>query len=92
MVELVDELLVLGGWSLLAAGWSLLAAGWLLEVAGWLLDVVESADAEASPEIPSAESVCGSRLPEPDRPCADWKLCSAAWVFGPILPSIAPGS
>ena len=74
----------------------LAAAGWLLDEAadGWLLLVEpdDGAEAEAPPDRPSAARVCWSTWPDPERPCACWKLCSAACVFGPILPSIAPGS
>jgi hypothetical protein len=80
------------------------AAGWLLEVAefadaagwldedGWLLLVELEEATDAPPEMPSAARVCWSSWPEAERPWACWKLCSAACVFGPILPSIAPGS
>jgi hypothetical protein len=44
-------------------------------------------------ELPlSAALVCASRLPEEPSPCADWNWRSAAWVFDPSLPSMAPGS
>lgn len=90
------ELLDVAGWLLVVAG-SLVAAegGWLAdddEADGWLLLVEPEAEAEAPPETPSAERVCWSSWPEPEMPCACWKLCNAAWVFGPILPSTGPGS
>ena len=65
-------------------------AGWFDEDAGWLALV--ELEADAPPEMPSAARVCWSSEPDPDKPCACWKLVSAAWVFGPILPSIGPGS
>jgi hypothetical protein len=43
-------------------------------------------------EPPRADCVCVSRPLEPDRPCADWKERSALCVFGPMTPSIGPGS
>lgn len=102
------ELLEVAGWLLEVAGslgaaedwfddkddWLADAADWLAddEADGWLLLVEPEAEAEAPPETPSAERVCWSSWPEPEMPCVCWKLCSAAWVFGPILPSTGPGS
>jgi hypothetical protein len=40
----------------------------------------------------SAAVVCASRLPDTARPCSCWNCSSAALVFGPITPSIAPTS
>lgn len=40
----------------------------------------------------SAASVCESRVPDAEMPCAVWKSRSALSVFGPMMPSIAPGS
>ena len=66
------------GWSLLAAAGWLVDDDWLADAAGWLLLVELEGDIEASPCTPSADRVCESRLPEPEMPCACWKLCNAA--------------
>jgi hypothetical protein len=45
---------------------------------------------EAEPELsltPRAASVCWSSLPEPWIPLDCWNSFTAAWVFGPSLPS-----
>ena len=99
---MLDEL-----WFALEDGWfaeegwlaALLEAAWfalLVELAldGWLLDVllVEALLASESPWTPSAARVCWSSSPAPEIPCCCWKLCSACFVCGPMMPSICPGS
>ena len=58
----------------------------LSELLGALLEL-DDADELCTP---SAAKVCGSRLAVVVRPLDCWKLFNAAWVLGPILPSIAP--
>jgi hypothetical protein len=61
-----------------------------LALADWLA-LLEVLLAIGLPETPSAARVCWSR-PEPEMPCFCWKACSAFSVFGPMMPSIGPGS
>jgi hypothetical protein len=61
-----------------------------LDEGAWLA-LLEVLLAIGLPETPSAARVCWSR-PEPEMPCFCWKACSAFSVFGPMMPSIAPGS
>jgi hypothetical protein len=44
------------------------------------------------PCTPSAASVCWSSCPDAVRLFCCWNCLSAAWVFGPIWPSIGPTS
>lgn len=56
-------------------------------------DNVPELDDEPEPdEEPSAAWVWESSSPEACRPCCCWNCCSAACVFGPILPSTGPVS
>lgn len=52
--------------------------------------VDENGDAVAEPF--NAASVASSRLPEAVNPWAVWKSRNAASVFGPMTPSMVPGS
>jgi hypothetical protein len=53
----------------------------------------EPLDAEPDePLTPRAASVCRSRLPEAWIPLDCWNSFTAAWVFGPALPSAGPAS
>jgi len=50
-------------------------------------------DAEPDESLtPRAASVCRSSLPEAWSPMDCWYSFSAAWVFGPALPSAGPAS
>ena len=58
-----------------------------------LAPLVEPVDAEPEdPLTPRAASVCWSSLPEALSPLDCWYSFSAAWVFGPALPSAGPAS
>jgi hypothetical protein len=53
----------------------------------------EPVDAESDdPPTPRAASVCRSSLPELWIPLDCWNSFTAAWVFGPSLPSAGPES
>ena len=56
-------------------------------------DPVEPVDAEPDePLTPRAASVCRSSVPEAWIPLDCWNCFTAAWVFGPALPSAGPAS
>jgi hypothetical protein len=56
-------------------------------------ELVAPVEAELElPLTPRAASVCWSSLPEPWIPLDCWNSFTAAWVFGPNLPSAGPAS
>lgn len=91
-VELLDAAVLLDDAAVLleAASLALLLMEPGLALEGWFA-LVEVLLAIGLPETPRAARVCWSR-PEPEMPCCCWKACSAFSVFGPMMPSIAPGS
>ena len=56
-----------------------------------LIELADPIDPEAAPPLVlSAVSVRSSILPEACRPCCCWNFFSAAFVFGPAMPSTGP--
>ena len=57
-----------------------------------LAPLEEPVDAESDPLTPRAASVCRSSWPDGWIPLDCWNFFTAAWVFGPALPSAGPAS
>jgi hypothetical protein len=62
-----------------------------------LLDEPEDFEDELLPDVeepstPNASLVLLSSVPLADSPCCCWKAFNADFVFGPMMPSISPGS
>jgi len=63
-----------------------------LELDEPVLPELASLEEPDEPLTPRAASVCWSSLPEACMPLDCWNSFSAAWVFGPALPSAGPAS
>jgi hypothetical protein len=93
------------GWLLEDDGWLVEDDGWLVEALGWLVEADDGFDADNELVVSVLElmldEVLGvlealEALGELDDDEADCSACfeasSAAWVRGPMMPSIGPGS